>query len=100
MCDQAYNFAIETHPNLVDGLMPCCSMLQIDCKTGVLEYDVDHYDFTAYKRFLEAGIEVIYVLNNFDYALKRVISQLLRIAVAFISFSILLVNFCSSCSFW
>ena len=42
----------------------------------------------------------ISLLNNFDYALKRVISQLLRIAVAFISFSILLVNFCSSCSFW
>ena len=41
-------------------------MLQIDCRTGLLEYDVDHYDFTAYKRFLNAGIEVRMTLSGSD----------------------------------
>ena len=55
LCDEAYKFAVVDAPDLVDGLMPCCSMMQIDCKTGLLMYDVDYYNFSAYKPFLSAG---------------------------------------------
>ena len=30
LCDEAYKFAVVDAPDLVDGLMPCCSMMQID----------------------------------------------------------------------
>ena len=64
LCDEAYKFAVVDAPDLVDGLMPCCSMMQIDCKTGLLMYDVDYYNFSAYKPFLSAGKEVRMTLSG------------------------------------
>jgi hypothetical protein len=34
-CSAALEFATVTHPELVDGIMPCCNVLQIDCATGL-----------------------------------------------------------------
>ena len=58
LCADAIKFATVTHPDLVDGLMPCCGMLQIDCSTGLLVYDISHYNFSAYAAFLAAGKSV------------------------------------------
>lgn len=54
-CADALRFATLSHPELVDGLMPCCNLLQIDCATGMLEHDTSYYDFSAYAPFLAAG---------------------------------------------
>ena len=64
-CDEALEF-MHAQPALVDGLMPCCSMLQIDCSTGVLAYGVDQYDFSMYAPFLQQGKEVRVTLSGTD----------------------------------
>lgn len=65
-CDEALTFATRTHSELVDGLMPCCSMLLIDCKTGVLQHPVEDYNFSAYTPFLAAGKTVRVTLAGTD----------------------------------
>lgn len=63
-CADSLHFATESHPELVDGLMPCCSLLQIDCNTGLLEHNTTEYDFSAYAPFLAAGKTVRVTLQG------------------------------------
>ena len=63
-CADALRFATVSHGELVDGVMPCCSLLQIDCATGLLEHNVSEYDFSAYAPFLAAGKTVRVTLQG------------------------------------
>lgn len=45
-----------SRPALVDGIMPCCNLLEIDCKTG--QINVSAHNFSGYKPFLQAGKSV------------------------------------------
>ena len=63
-CAEALRFATVTHAELVDGVMPCCSLLQIDCATGLLVRNASDYDFSAYAPFLAAGKTVSVTLQG------------------------------------
>lgn len=52
----AIEFAASS--GLVQGVMPCCNLLQINCTTGTLQYPVSEYNFSMFGPFLEAGISV------------------------------------------
>jgi hypothetical protein len=63
-CAAAVKFATVTHSWLVDGIMPCCNMLQIDCRTGLLQYDVSAYNFSRFAPFVAAGKAVSVALEG------------------------------------
>ena len=67
-CSAALEFATVTHPELVDGIMPCCNVLQIDCATGLLQYDTSHYNFSGFAPFLAAGKTVSVALEGWTAA--------------------------------
>jgi hypothetical protein len=43
---------------LVDGIMPCCNLLQINCTTGTLQHDPSAYNFSVFAPFAAAGKRV------------------------------------------
>jgi hypothetical protein len=43
---------------LVDGILPCCNLLQINCSTGVLQHRLQDYNFSMFAPFVTAGISV------------------------------------------
>ena len=67
-CSAALKFATVTHPELVDGIMPCCNVLQIDCATGLLQFDTRHYNFSGFAPFLAAGKTVSVALEGWTAA--------------------------------
>ena len=40
-------------PDLVDGILPCCNLLEIDCSTGTI--NVSRLNFSGYASFVNAG---------------------------------------------
>ena len=54
-CDPRYlNSSYPTsRPDLLDGIMPCCNLLEIDCSTGTV--NVSRHNFSGYAPWLEAG---------------------------------------------
>jgi hypothetical protein len=63
-CDDAVKFATVTHSSLVDGIMPCCNLLQIDCRTGLLQFNTSEYDFSRFAPFIAAGKTVSVALEG------------------------------------
>ena len=57
-----------THPEIVDGIVPCCNVLRIDCATGLLEFNTSHYNFSGFAPFLAAGKSVSVSLEGFTAA--------------------------------
>lgn len=52
----AVEFAMTS--GLVDGLLPCCNLLQINCTTGTLQHEPGEYDFSMFAPFIAAGKSV------------------------------------------
>ena len=66
LCAEAVEFATVTNPALVDGIMPCCGMVEVDCATGLLAYPLNstQYDFSGFAPFLAAGKAVTMTLQG------------------------------------
>ena len=63
-CDDAVKFATVTHPSLISGIMPCCNLLQIDCRTGILQFNTSEYNFSRFAPFIAAGKTVSVTLEG------------------------------------
>lgn len=45
----------SNNTDLVDGIMPCCNLLEIDCATGSISGSKEHLNFSVYAPWLAAG---------------------------------------------
>ena len=55
-----------TTSGLVDGLLPCCNLLQINCSTGTLQHEPSAYNFSMFAPFTAAGKSVSVSLEGIE----------------------------------
>ena len=55
-----------TTSGLVDGLLPCCNLLQINCSTGTLQHEPPAYNFSMFAPFTAAGKSVSVSLEGIE----------------------------------